>query len=216
MPENNLLISEIFKSIQGESTYVGLPCIFVRLTGCNLRCTYCDTEYAFYDGKWMRLEEILDEVASFGVRLVEVTGGEPLLQPAVYELVRKLCDQDYKVLVETGGQVDISPVDQRATIVMDIKCPGSGEAEKNRWENLDHLKPSDEVKFVIADRPDFDWAIDVARRERLCEKLTVLFSPVQDQLDPTQLAEWVLQENLPLRFQHQLHKLLWPEVERGV
>jgi 7-carboxy-7-deazaguanine synthase len=208
-------VTEIFFSIQGESSHAGRPCVFVRLTGCNLRCVWCDSEYTFTGGETMTLDEVLERVRSFGCRLVEVTGGEPLLQKEAFDLIRRLCDEDYEVLVETSGSVPIDPVDDRATIILDIKCPGSGEMERNLWENLDKLRPRDEIKFVIANRADYEWARDVVR-ERKLDRWTVLFSAVFGDLDMKDLAEWILEERLPVRFQTQLHKQIWGAEATGV
>jgi len=209
-------VTEIFFSIQGESSYVGRPCLFVRLTGCPLRCTWCDTPYAFYDGTERTLQTILGELARYDCRLVEITGGEPLAQSEVHTLITALADRGYTVLIETSGAMDISPVDSRATIVMDIKCPGSGMEDRNRWANLSLLKPTDEVKFVIKDRADYDWAISTVRRYRLTERQMVLFSPVFGELEPQTLAEWILSDHVPVRFQLQLHKLIWNPAARAV
>jgi 7-carboxy-7-deazaguanine synthase len=208
-------VTEIFFSIQGESSNAGRPCVFVRLTGCNLRCVWCDSEYTFTGGESMTLEDVLERVRSFGCRLVEVTGGEPLLQKEAFELIRRLCEEDFEVLVETSGSIPIDPVDERATIILDIKCPGSGEMEKNLWTNLDTLRPHDEIKFVIADRADYEWARDLVR-ERKLDRWTVLFSAVFGDLDMKDLAEWILEERLPVRFQTQLHKHIWGAEATGV
>ncbi len=212
----SLTISEIFFSIQGESTRAGEPCVFVRLTACDLRCVWCDTEYAFHGGEKMTIDAIISRVREFGCRLVEITGGEPLLQPPVHDLIRRLCDDGYAVLVETGGHLDIRPVDPRATIVMDIKCPGSGMEAKNRWENLAALKPRDEVKFVIAHREDYEWARNVVRQKMTGVPQTILFSPVFAGLGNADLSEWILADKLPVRFQVQLHKYIWEPSRRGV
>lgn len=206
-----LKIHEIFHSLQGESTRVGLPTVFVRLTGCPLRCGYCDTEYAFQGGENMTLDQILERVASYGARYVTVTGGEPLAQKQCITLLRRLCDAGYSVSLETGGSLDTSHVDPRVSIILDIKTPGSGEMQKNLWANLQHLRPSDEVKFVLCGREDYEWAKQVLAERGIAEKCTVLFSPVYSQLNPTELAEWVLQDRLPVRMQVQLHKILWGE-----
>ena len=206
-----LKIHEIFHSLQGESTRVGLPTVFVRLTGCPLRCGYCDTEYAFQGGENMTLDQILERVASYGTRYVTVTGGEPLAQKQCITLLKKLCDAGYSVSLETGGSLDTSHVDPRVSIILDIKTPGSGEMQKNLWANLQHLKSSDEVKFVLCGREDYEWARQVLIERGIAEKCTVLFSPVYSQLNPTELAEWVLQDRLPVRMQVQLHKILWGE-----
>ncbi len=202
-------MTEIFHSIQGESSAAGRPCVFVRLTGCQMRCRWCDTEYAFHGGEWRTRDEVLEEVAAHGCSLVEVTGGEPLLQPGTLPLLAALADRGYEVLLETGGGLDVSGVDPRVRRIVDVKCPGSGEAEANRWENLDHLRRSDEVKLVIADEEDYRWAVRVLEERRLAERCPVLFSPVAGELEPRRLAEWILRDRLPVRFQLQLHKLLW-------
>jgi 7-carboxy-7-deazaguanine synthase len=208
-------VTEIFFSIQGESSHAGRPCVFVRLTGCNLRCVWCDSEYTFTGGEPMTLDEVLERVRSFGCRLVEITGGEPLLQKEAFDLIRRLCEEDYEVLVETSGSIPIDRVDDRATVILDIKCPGSGEMDSNLWENLDKLRPHDEIKFVIADRADYEWARDVVR-ERKLDRWTVLFSAVFGDLDMKDLAEWILEERLPVRFQTQLHKHIWGAEATGV
>lgn len=204
-----LRISEIFHSIQGESSRVGLPTVFVRLTGCPLRCVWCDTDYAFSGGEMLPLSEVLQRIAAFGCKTVCVTGGEPLAQKACLDLLRALCDAGYSVSLETSGALDISEVDPRVARIMDLKAPDSGEADKNRWENLPLLTAHDEVKFVLASAADYDWAVDVVRREHLSERCPVLFSPVQGQLSPATLADWVVRDHLPVRFQLQLHKVLW-------
>ena len=206
-----LIVNEIFHSIQGESSYAGLPCVFVRLTGCNLRCVWCDTAYAFTEGVVMSLDRILAKVQSFHCQLVEVTGGEPLLQPAVLPLLTRLCDAGLTVLLETSGALDIAPVDPRVIKIMDLKCPGSGEATKNRYENLQHLTDRDEVKFVLADRTDYDWA-----KQHLPPCGHVLFSPVWGQLPLQTLAEWILADRLNVRLQTQWHKHIWAPHARGV
>ena len=211
-----LLVNEIFYSIQGESTFAGLPCVLVRTTGCQMRCRWCDTTYSFYQGKWMTLEEVLDEVRRFECPLVEVTGGEPLLQPAVLPLMERLCDAGYDVLLETGGGLDITPVDPRVRRIVDVKCPLSGEAENNHWPNLDRLRESDQLKFVLAGRADYEWARDLVRERKLAERCTVLFSPVHGEQELLPLATWVLEDRLPVRVQVQLHKLIWGAQTRGV
>jgi 7-carboxy-7-deazaguanine synthase len=208
-------ITEIFYSIQGESTYAGLPCVFVRLTGCNLRCVWCDSEYTFTGGEKMSIDDIVAKVASYGCRLVEVTGGEPLAQAESFDLIRRLCDEGYEVLIETSGSIDIAPVDARAKLVIDVKCPGSGESGKNFWPNLDRLREGDEVKFVIAGREDYDWAREVIERHRLAGR-PLLFSPVWGAVEIKDLAEWILADRLPVRLQTQLHKLIWGADARGV
>lgn len=208
-------ITEIFFSIQGESSHAGRPCVFVRLTGCNLRCTWCDSEYTFTGGERMSLEEIVERVRSYGCNLVEITGGEPLAQSEVFALIAHLCDEEFEVLIETSGSIDIAPVDPRAKLIYDIKCPGSGEVEKNRWANLDILRPHDEIKFVIADRADYDWAKTVIA-ERKLDRWTVLLSPVWGKMEMKALAEWILSDRLPARFQTQLHKHIWGADVHGV
>lgn len=209
MAEARLRISEIFHSIQGESSRVGLPTVFVRLTGCPLRCVWCDTEYAFSGGEMMSLAEVLAKVAAFNCKTICVTGGEPLAQKACIDLLRALCDAGYSVSLETSGALDIGEVDARVARIMDIKAPGSAESEKNRWENIPLLNAHDEVKFVLASESDYDWAVDVVRRENLTARCAVFFSPVQGSLSPTDLAEWVVRDQLAVRFQLQLHKVLW-------
>lgn len=209
MAEARLRISEIFYSIQGESSRVGLPTVFVRLTGCPLRCVWCDTEYAFSGGEMMTLDEVLAKVAAFNCNTVCVTGGEPLAQKACIDLLHALCDAGYSASLETSGALDIAEVDPRVARIMDIKAPDSGEAEKNRLENIPLLNGHDEVKFVLASEADYAWASDVVKRERLADRCAVLFSPVQGQLSPAMLAEWVVRDRLPVRFQMQLHKVLW-------
>ena len=211
-----LTLNEIFKSIQGESSFTGLPCIFIRLTGCNLRCTWCDTEYAFYEGKPKSVQDIMDAIEPLGVPLVEITGGEPLLQDEVYDLMNALLAKNYQVLVETGGGVSVANVPQQVIKILDVKCPGSGEAAKNLWDNLDHLNPHDEVKFVLADRADYEWSRDILQHHDIPNKAKVLFSPVYDRLDLKELAAWVLEDNLPVRVQTQLHKVIWGKDTIGV
>lgn len=213
--EERLLINEIFYSIQGESSYAGRPCAFVRLTACNLRCVYCDTAYAFTEGQWMTVESVLGEILKYPTSLVEVTGGEPLLQKAVHPLISALLDAGKEVLIETGGSLDISDVDPRAVLIYDIKCPDSGMVEKNKWENLGLLRECDEVKFVISSRNDYDWARQVMSEKNLIPRHTVLFSATWHQLPAEQLAQWILEDRLPVRLQVQLHKILWGE-KRGV
>jgi 7-carboxy-7-deazaguanine synthase len=212
-----LTINEIFHSIQGESTHAGRPCVFVRLTACDLRCRWCDTPYAFHEGRKMTVDEVVADVESRGCPVVEVTGGEPLLQPDVYPLMQRLLDAGKTVLIETGGHRSIAQVPRGVIRIVDVKCPGSGESEKNDWSNLAHLSATDEVKFVIADRADYDFARDVVRREQLDGKVAaVLFSPVHGELDPKQLAEWVIADRLPVRVQLQVHKYIWSPTTRGV
>lgn len=210
----SLRVSEVFHSLQGESTRVGLPSVFVRLTGCPLRCTWCDTTYAFSGGETLSIPALLDRIAAFACRTVCVTGGEPLAQANCHTLLTALCDAGYSVSLETSGALDIAGVDPRVSRIVDIKAPDSGETEKNRWENLDDLRPTDELKFVLASRTDYDWAKSVLARRHLDGICPVLFSPVWDTLPPAQLADWILQDRLPVRFQLQLHKTLWG-LERG-
>ena len=209
-----LRISEIFHSIQGESTRTGLPTVFVRLTGCPLRCVWCDTEYAFSGGELTSLDAILDRIANFNCRTICVTGGEPLAQPACLVLLSALCDANYDVSLETSGAIALTGVDERVSKIMDIKAPGSGEAAKNLWENLGALSARDEIKFVLDSEADYQWAREVTDRHQLPAICPVLFSPVQGRLDPARLAEWILRDGLAVRFQLQLHKLLWGS-ERG-
>ncbi len=207
-----LRVTEIFHSIQGESSRVGLPTVFVRLTGCPLRCVWCDTEYAFSGGEPLSIAAVLAQVAKFNCATVCVTGGEPLAQKNCLPLLEKLCDAGYSVSLETSGALDIGGVDRRVSRIMDIKAPGSGEAAKNRWENLGLLTAHDELKLVLASRDDYEWAVAACRQRRLFERCPVLFSPVQGQLDAAQLAQWVIDDRLPVRFQLQLHKVLWGSV----
>ncbi len=217
-----LRITEIFHSIQGESTWSGLPCTFVRLTGCPLRCVWCDTEYSFHGGERLTLGTVMEEVERYGTPLVEITGGEPLVQRNAFVLAERLLDAGYTVLVETSGAVDIAPLDDRAHVIMDLKCPGSGEASKNLWSNLDHLSERDELKFVLADRNDYEWARDVVRERGLDERVrsgalrAILFSPVHGAVKPDALAGWILEDRLPVRLQVQLHKAIWGGDVRGV
>lgn len=217
-----LRVTEIFHSIQGESTWAGLPCTFVRLTGCPLRCVWCDTTYAFQGGERMTLDEIEARVDAIGTRLVELTGGEPLVHAGAFELARRLLDRAYTVLVETSGAVDVAPLDPRAHRIMDLKCPGSGEESRNLWSNLDHLTERDEVKFVIADRRDYEWARAVIRERGLDRRVeqgslrALLVSPVWDTLDFQELAGWILDDRLPVRYQIQLHKVIWGANVPGV
>jgi 7-carboxy-7-deazaguanine synthase len=212
-----LTVNEIFHSIQGESTHAGRPCVFVRLTACDLRCSWCDTPYAFYEGRKMEIDEILERVRGYGCDLVEITGGEPLLQKDVYLLMDRLLASGHTVLLETGGHISVERVPPAVYRVIDVKCPGSGEAEKNCWQNLERLTTRDEVKFVIKDRADYEYARDIVNREALIGRCAaVLFSPVHDVLDPKQLAAWILADNLRVRLQLQAHKYIWDAHTRGV
>lgn len=212
-----LTINEIFHSIQGESSRAGRACVFVRLTACDLRCSWCDTPYAFHEGRKQSIDEVLAEVARYGCDVVEITGGEPLLQDDVYPLMERLMDEGRTVLIETGGHRSIARVPRDVIKIVDVKCPGSGEADRNDWENLSRLAVHDEVKFVIADRADYDFAMDVVRRHDLSSRCAaVLFSPVHGVLDPRTLAEWMLADRAPARLQLQLHKYIWPVAMRGV
>jgi 7-carboxy-7-deazaguanine synthase len=204
-----LRVTEIFKSLQGESSFVGLPTVFVRLTGCPLRCQYCDTTYSFHGGQWQAIDEVLDKVRELGTRHVCVTGGEPLAQKRCLELLTRLCDEGYAVSLETSGALDISTVDLRVVRVVDIKTPGSGEVDRNRWDNLALLQPHDEVKFVLCSRADYDWAREIIERYQLVGRCPILFSPSYTQLPARELADWIVADRLPVRFQVQLHKVLW-------
>lgn len=217
-----LRITEIFHSVQGESTWAGLPCTFVRLTGCPLRCVWCDTAYSFHGGEKLSLDDIVEQVRAIGTPLVEITGGEPLVHRNAFVLAERLLDLGYTVLVETSGAVDVAPLDPRAHRIMDLKCPGSGEEARNLWSNLDHLTGHDEIKFVIAGRQDYEWARDVIRSRGLDQRVArgelraLLFSPVWESMDFRQLAEWVLEDRLPVRYQIQLHKIIWGADVKGV
>jgi len=209
---SRLRITEIFYSLQGETRTVGIPTVFVRLTGCPLRCQYCDTSYAFQGGEWWEISAILEKVASFKTHHVTVTGGEPLAQKPCLELLTSLCNQGYEVSLETSGALDIAAVDPRVIKVVDIKTPGSKEVERNRFENMGHLLPHDQIKFVICDRSDFDWAKQITEQYQLSHRCQVLFSPSYHQLSGTDLANWILADRLPVRLQLQLHKILWGDV----
>ena len=209
----SLKISEIFYSLQGEATRIGLPTVFVRLTGCPLRCVWCDTEHAFSGGQSMSLTAIVDRVATLGARQVCVTGGEPLAQKNCLSLLTALCDAGYDVSLETSGALDVAGVDARVSRIVDLKAPGSGESGKNFWQNLAVLTPHDELKFVLKDRADYEWARSTIAEQRLDRICPLLFSPVQGDLAPTMLAEWILEDRLPVRFQLQLHKLLWGNIQ---
>lgn len=208
-------ITEIYQSIQGESSYAGLPCVFVRTTGCDLRCSWCDSEFTFTGGTRMTLDAIITEVEKYDCQMVELTGGEPMLQREIYELATRLCDAGRTVLIETGGHRDLSKLDPRVVRIMDLKCPASGECEKNLWSNLEHLRPSDEVKFVIADRNDYEWTRQVIREHRLEDRVQILMSTAFGQIEPQQVVAWMLEDKLRARFQLQLHKYIWPPEARG-
>ncbi|MDH4065916.1 MAG: 7-carboxy-7-deazaguanine synthase QueE [Acidobacteriota bacterium] len=212
-----LTVNEIFHSIQGESTYAGQPCVFVRLTACDLRCRWCDTAYAFGEGRKMSVDDVIEAVEAYACPTVEITGGEPLLQADVYPLMQRLLDAGKTVLLETGGHRSIEAVPAGVIRVIDVKCPGSGESERTDWSNLRQLTPADQVKFVIADRADYEFAREVVEREGLAARCAaVLFSPVHGELSPRQLAEWMLADRLPVRLQLQLHKFIWDPQTRGV
>ena len=211
-----LKINEIYASIQGESSHTGLPCVFIRLTGCNLRCSWCDTAYAFYAGNDLTIEETLQKVDTFGLPLVEITGGEPLLQEDVYPLMEALLKKGYRVMLETSGALPIDKVPQRVIKILDIKCPGSGEEKKNHLENLKLLSPHDEVKFVLLDRADYEWSRDLLRKYDLAPSTQVLFSPVYDKLNLKDLVQWILADRLPVRLQTQLYKVIWNKDTIGV
>jgi len=212
-----LTVNEIFYSVQGESTYAGRPCVFVRLTACDLRCSWCDTPYAFYEGRKRSIDDVLSEVEQYQCRLVEITGGEPLLQEDVYPLMSRLLDRGFTVMLETGGHRPIGRVPTDVIKIMDVKCPGSGESDQNHWQNLDILVRHDEVKFVVKDRVDYEFAREVIDRHALPSRVAaVLLSPVHGVLDPKTLSEWILADHLPARLQLQLHKLIWSPETRGV
>jgi 7-carboxy-7-deazaguanine synthase len=215
-PAGCLVIHEIYRSLQGESTFAGLPCVFIRLTACHLRCVYCDTPHAFAEGQIFDLDAVLAQALALGDDLVEITGGEPLLQPEVYPLMTRLADSGKTVLLETSGAIDVSAVDPRVHIILDIKTPGSAEVDANVWSNLDRLKPFDEVKVVVCNRADFDWAADIIRARALTERCPVLFSAAFGEVDPAELARWILESHLPVRLQLQQHKILWEPNARGV
>ena len=209
-------ITEIYQSIQGESSYAGLPCVFVRTTGCDLRCSWCDSEFTFTGGVTMEVDEILARVATYDCRLVELTGGEPLLQKEIYDLAARLLAAGYTVLIETGGHRDISQLDPRVIRVMDLKCPDSGECERNLWSNLDHLRPTDEVKFVIASRRDYEWALRTIRDHKLEDRVHILLSTAFGLIKPDEVVDWMLTDKLRARFQLQLHKYIWDPQARKV
>jgi 7-carboxy-7-deazaguanine synthase len=212
LKSERLRINEIFHSLQGEADAVGYPTVFVRLTGCPLRCQYCDTEYAFHSGDWLTLDAIVDKVQSFGARHVCVTGGEPLAQPNCLTLLQRLCDQGFQVSLETSGALDIAGVDPRVSRVVDVKTPGSRESARNRIENFESLTPNDQLKFVICSRDDYDWSKEFLREHGLPQRCRILFSPSYNEVSPATLADWILADRLPVRFQLQLHKILWGDV----
>ena len=212
----SLKINEIYYSVQGESTHSGCPCIFIRLTYCNLRCSYCDTEYAFYDGKDMEITDIVSEIKRWDCNLVEVTGGEPLFQDECIDLLNELVNSNYEVMLETGGSLSISDVPKKVVKIVDFKCPSSGMVKKNLWSIVDDLQANDEVKFVIGNHEDFDWAKDRITEYSLDKICTLLFSPTFGEIDPQQIVEWILAENLPVRMQLQMHKMIWSPEEKGV
>ena len=211
-----LKINEIYYSVQGESTHAGRPCIFIRLTYCNLRCTYCDTEYAFYDGEDMEIPEIMNEIQQWDCNWVEVTGGEPLFQEECIDLLNDLVNSSYEIMLETGGSLSISDVPKEVIKIVDFKCPSSGMEKKNLWSIVDDLQPHDEVKFVIGNREDFDWAKNRIKEYSLDKICTLLFSPTFGEIDPQQIVEWILSQNLPVRIQMQMHKMIWSPEEKGV
>jgi len=212
-----LTINEIFHSIQGESTHAGRPCVFVRLTACDLRCSWCDTPYAFHEGRKMSVDDVLERVAEYGCQVVEITGGEPLLQKDVYPLMERLLEARRTVMIETGGHLSVDRIPDGVIRVIDVKCPGSGESAKNHWPNLDRLRPTDEIKFVIKDRVDYEYARDVVVTHALVDRCAaVLFSPVHGVMEAKQLAAWILADRLPVRLQLQAHKYIWDPQTRGV
>ena len=211
-----LKINEIYFSIQGESSYSGLPCVFIRLTYCNLRCSYCDTEYAFYEGKDMEIKQILKEVNSYKCNLVEITGGEPLLQKNCIKLIDELEKNNKKVLIETGGSLSIKNISKKSHIILDLKCPSSNMENKNLWENLDYIKNTDEIKFVVGNKADYNWSKKIIKKYNLENKCLLLMSPVYDKIDKEKIINWILKDNLNIRFQIQLHKEIWDKDKKGV
>lgn len=211
-----LKVNEIYFSIQGEGTKAGLPCVFIRLTYCNLRCTYCDTEYAFYEGKDMTMEQVLEEVKNYGCNLVEVTGGEPLIQKECIPLMTELCNLGYEVMIETGGSLPIKNIDPRVKVIMDLKCPSSKMTKKNHYDNISYLKDFDEVKFVIGTREDYEWSKQMIEQYQLDKKCIVLFSPVFGSIEPVNIVDWLLEDKLNVRFQLQMHKFIWDPATKGV
>jgi len=214
--ENLLKVNEIYLSIQGESTQAGLPCVFVRLTYCNLRCTYCDTEYAFYEGKDYTIDQVIKEIGKYDCQLVEVTGGEPLVQEECKDLMNRLCNEGYVVMLETGGSLPVKDVDQRVMIIMDFKCPSSGMMKKNLYENINYIKPTDEIKFVVGNREDYEWSKEIIEKYNLSSKCNILFSVVFGELEPVTLVDWILEDKLNVRFQLQMHKFIWAPDTKGV
>ena len=212
----NLKINEIYYSIQGESSYSGLPCVFIRLTYCNLRCSYCDTEYAFYEGKDMTIKQIVKKTNSYKCNLVEITGGEPLLQKNCIKLIDELEKNNKKVLVETSGSLPIKNISKKTHIILDLKCPSSNMESKNLWENLDYIKKTDEIKFVIGNKTDYDWVKKTIKKNNLEKKCLLLISPVHDKIDKEKIINWILKDNLKIRFQIQLHKEIWDKDKKGV
>lgn len=211
-----LKINEIYHSIQGESTSAGRPCVFIRLTGCNLRCNYCDTEYAFFDGKEYSVKDVVNEVKKYNCKLVEITGGEPLVQKECLLLMKSLCDEGFELLLETAGNLPIENIDSRVKIIMDLKCPSSGMMDKNLYANIAHLKKTDEVKFVMGSREDYEWSKNIADKYELKNKSVILFSCVFDKLEPLTLINWILEDKLDVRFQLQMHKYIWHPETKGV
>jgi len=211
-----LKVNEIYLSIQGESTQAGLPCVFVRLTYCNLRCTYCDTEYAFYEGKDYTIDQVIKEIGKYDCQLVEVTGGEPLVQEECKDLMNRLCNEGYVVMLETGGSLPVKDVDQRVMIIMDFKCPSSGMMKKNLYENINYIKPTDEIKFVVGNREDYEWSKEIIEKYNLSSKCNILFSVVFGELEPVTLVGWILEDKLNVRFQLQMHKFIWAPDTKGV
>ncbi len=214
--DERLLVIEVYASVQGESTHAGRPCTFVRLAGCNLRCTWCDSEFTFTGGQRRSIDDVVSEVVALGVRLVEVTGGEPLMHRQAITLISRLHQEGLEVMLETSGSVDISTVPEGTRIIMDLKPPDSGEEGSNLWANLDHLRPGDEIKFVLASRRDYEWSRDVVRQHGLNARFPVLFSPVHGAVDPSDISDWLVADKLDVRLQLQLHKVIWPSDARGV